>query len=159
MSSTSIFCDILLFLVLGKANASAWDLIEVNLVSEHYKDNADHSPLSDFEGLFDEFADSQDIPYIKRNLRVLEVRLSGWPTAKYGIRNTKCEEFRQFLSGVKAQKYHLRYASVKCGPMTFYYCMTYSCNPCDFQETSRANTTEYGYSLTTSWSTNSSKKK
>ncbi|KHJ89967.1 hypothetical protein OESDEN_10196 [Oesophagostomum dentatum] len=110
-------------------------MIEVKLVSEHYKDTAEHRALDDFQELFDKFAETHNLHYNKRNFRILESYPNGLPISKYGIRNTNCEEFRRFLSGIKAQKYHLQYASVKCGPMTFSYCMAFSCNPYEFQGT------------------------
>ncbi|VDM79612.1 unnamed protein product [Strongylus vulgaris] len=81
---------------------------------------------------FDEFAESHGLHYNKRNLRELELYESaadGATVGKYGARHTNCEEFRQFLSGIKAQKYHLQYASVKCGAMTFSFCMAFACQP------------------------------
>ncbi|CAJ0596691.1 unnamed protein product [Cylicocyclus nassatus] len=106
----------------------AWDMVEVLLASEHTKDFAYHSALDDFQELFDEFAETHGLHYNKRNFRELETYYNGVQVAKYGLRNTNCEEFRQFLSGIKAQKYHLQYASVSCGPMTFSFCMAFSCD-------------------------------
>ncbi|ETN81382.1 hypothetical protein NECAME_08511 [Necator americanus] len=110
-------------------------MVEVILASEHYDNNSKHHYLDDFSELFDEFAEQQGIHINKRNFREIETNISGLPVAKYGLRGIDCEQFRQFLSGIKAQKYHLQYASVKCGPMTFSFCMAFSCAPDDFHLT------------------------
>ncbi|CAJ0599144.1 unnamed protein product [Cylicocyclus nassatus] len=121
--------------------ASSWDMVEVLLVSEHYGHNSQHSALDDFNDLFDEFAESQGIHFNKRNFRELQTNTNGLFLAKYGLRGIDCEGFRKFLSGIKAQKYHLHYASVKCGPATFSLCMAFSCEP---YEVSRIATTTSG---------------
>ncbi|VDM82016.1 unnamed protein product [Strongylus vulgaris] len=107
-------------------------MVEVLLASEHYTNSSYHSALDDFRDLFDEFAEQSGTHYDKRNLRELETYISGLPVARYGLRNTDCEQFRQFLSGIKAQRYHLQYASVKCGAMTFSYCMAFACDPFEY---------------------------
>ncbi|CAJ0596690.1 unnamed protein product [Cylicocyclus nassatus] len=116
------------------ASSSSWDMVEVLLASDLKSNSSQHSAaLDDFQELFDEFADTHRLHYNKRNFRVLETyNTDGFQVAKYGLRNTNCEEFRQFLSGIKAQKYHLQYAAVRCGPMTFSYCMAFLCPPFEF---------------------------
>ncbi|RCN51218.1 hypothetical protein ANCCAN_02579 [Ancylostoma caninum] len=88
--------------------------------------------LDDFYDLFDEFAQQQGIRFHWRNFRKITTFIDGLPVAKYRLRGVDCEQFRRFLSGVKAQKYHLHYAAVRCGPMTFSFCMAFSCTPEDF---------------------------
>ncbi|EYC39973.1 hypothetical protein Y032_0634g907 [Ancylostoma ceylanicum] len=107
-------------------------MVEVTLASEYYdKDNMKYA-LDDFSDLFDEFAQQQGIRFHRGNFREIDTFINGLPVAKYGLRGVDCEQFRQFLSGVKAQKYHLQYAAVKCGPMTFSFCMAFSCTPEDY---------------------------
>ncbi|KHJ96667.1 hypothetical protein OESDEN_03362 [Oesophagostomum dentatum] len=117
-----------------QVHASSWEMVEVLLASEHYTNSSKHSALDDFRDLFDEFAEQQGIHYNKRNFRELETYINGLPVAKYGLRGTDCEAFRKFLSGIKAQRYHLQYASVKCGPMTFSFCMAFSCDPFEYRK-------------------------
>ncbi|CAJ0596689.1 unnamed protein product [Cylicocyclus nassatus] len=114
------------------AFSSPWDMVEVLLVSEYNNNQNYHKAQDDFMELFDEFAETHGLHYNKRNLRRLETYSGSYQMAKYGLRNTNCEDFRKFLSGIKAQKYHLQYASVSCGPMTFSYCMAFSCGPYDY---------------------------
>ncbi|KHJ93347.1 hypothetical protein OESDEN_06743 [Oesophagostomum dentatum] len=131
--------------------SSTWGMVEVLLASEHHRKTPQHSELDDFNELvgntfcrsllpfmalnlqFDEFAQSQGLHLNKRNFRELETNINGLPAARYGLRHIDCEEFRKFLSGIKAQKYHLEYAKVSCGPMSFSFCMAFSCDPDDYQ--------------------------
>ncbi|RCN52516.1 hypothetical protein ANCCAN_01214 [Ancylostoma caninum] len=106
-------------------------MVQVTLASEYYDNNMKYA-LDDFNDLFDEFAQQQGIRFHRGNFREIETFIKGLPVAKYGLRGVDCEQFRQFLSGVKAQRYHLQYAAVKCGPMTFSFCMAFSCTPEDF---------------------------
>ncbi|KAK6744741.1 hypothetical protein RB195_011454 [Necator americanus] len=135
--------SLLLVAVVQHVLSSSWEMITVTLGSEHYTDNGKHSALDDFHELFDEFAEQQGIHFNKRNFREIETNISGLPVAKYGLRGVDCEQFRQFLSGIKAQKYHLQYASVKCGPMTFSFCMAFSCTADDFHLTTTAAAGRY----------------
>ncbi|VDN27217.1 unnamed protein product, partial [Cylicostephanus goldi] len=66
---------------------------------------------------------------------------NGLPVAKYGLRYTNCEQFRQFLSGTNLrQRYHLQYASVKCGRMRFSYCLGFVCDGENYSTVSTAGT-------------------
>ncbi|KAK6744718.1 hypothetical protein RB195_011437 [Necator americanus] len=113
--------------------SSPWEMVEVTLAGEHTSSNySRHNSFDDFFELFDEFAEQQGIHFNKRNFREIEANINGFPVSKFGLRGVDCEQFRQFLNGIKAQKYHLQYASVKCGPMTFSFCMAFSCSPVDF---------------------------
>ncbi|KHJ80674.1 hypothetical protein OESDEN_19648, partial [Oesophagostomum dentatum] len=67
-------------------------MVEVLLASEHYTKNSQHSEMDDFHELFDEFAETHGIHYNKRNFRELETNINGLPVAKFGLRNTNCEE-------------------------------------------------------------------
>ncbi|KAK6744728.1 hypothetical protein RB195_011445 [Necator americanus] len=134
--------SLLLVVIFQHVLSSPWEMVEVILASEHY--NGKHHYLDDFFELFDEFAEQEGIHINKRNFREIQTNINGLPVAKYGLRGVDCEKFRQFLSGIKAQKYHLQYASVKCGPMTFSLCMAFSCAPDDFHlTTTRAPTTAW----------------
>ncbi|EYC18986.1 hypothetical protein Y032_0025g1098 [Ancylostoma ceylanicum] len=123
---------LLVVAIVDHASSSPWEMVEVTLASEYYdKDNMKYA-LDDFSDLFDEFAQQQGIRFHRGNFREIDTFINGLPVAKYGLRGVECEQFRQFLSGVKAQKYHLQYAAVRCGPMTFSFCMAFSCTPEDF---------------------------
>ncbi|KHJ93348.1 hypothetical protein OESDEN_06744, partial [Oesophagostomum dentatum] len=123
----------LLVVAFEHAHANNWDMVEVLLASEHHRKIPQHSELDDFYELLDEFAQSQGVHLNRRNFRELETNINGLPAAKYGLRHIECEEFRKFLSGIKAQKYHLEYAKVSCGPMSFSFCMAFSCDPDQYQ--------------------------
>ncbi|ETN82886.1 hypothetical protein NECAME_17614 [Necator americanus] len=125
--------------------SSPWEMITVVLGSDHSNKIGMHDALDDFYELFDEFAEQQSIHFHKRNFRELQRNISGLPVAMYGLRGVDCEQLRQFLSGIRAQKYHLQYASVKCGPMTFSFCMGFSCNPDDFGVNGYNRTTHTAY--------------
>ncbi|RCN51217.1 hypothetical protein ANCCAN_02578 [Ancylostoma caninum] len=110
-------------------------MVEVTLTSEYHgyhTEDINSYALDDFHDLFDEFAQQQGIRLHRGNFREITTFNYGLPVAKYGLRGVNCEQFRQFLSGVKAQKYHLQYAAVRCGPMTFSFCMAFSCTPENF---------------------------
>ncbi|RCN51417.1 hypothetical protein ANCCAN_02368 [Ancylostoma caninum] len=121
----------LLLAVVEHVNSSPWEMVEVTLASE-YNNSTMNYALDDFHDLFDEFAQQQGIRFHRGNFREIAAFINGLPVAKYGLRGVDCEQFRQFLSGIKAQKYHLQYAAVRCGPMTFSFCMAFSCTPDDF---------------------------
>ncbi|CAJ0598370.1 unnamed protein product [Cylicocyclus nassatus] len=129
--------------VFGHASSS-WEMVEVLLASDHYNNvTQQHTALYDFIELFDEFAEQNGLHFNKRNFRQLEAYISGLPVARYGIRNIDCEAFRNFLSGVKAQRYHLQYASVKCGGMTYSFCMGFACDPYGYVTASPYSTTAW----------------
>ncbi|EYB85733.1 hypothetical protein Y032_0292g1587 [Ancylostoma ceylanicum] len=144
-----LLLSLLLVAIVEHVHSSPWEMVEVTLASEYYSNNTIKYALDDFHDLFDEFAQQQGIRFHRGNFREIATFINGLPVAKYGLRGVDCEQvllcppqpieieyvslqFRQFLSGVKAQKYHLQYAAVKCGPMTFSFCMAFSCAPEDF---------------------------
>ncbi|EYC34761.1 hypothetical protein Y032_1493g3897, partial [Ancylostoma ceylanicum] len=115
--------------IIEHVRSSPWEMVEVTLVSENYGNGTFKYALDEFHDLFDEFAQQQGIRFHRGNFREI---LASNDTAKYGLRGVHCEQFRQFLSGVKAVKYHLQYAAVKCGAMTFSFCLAFSCTPEEF---------------------------
>ncbi|EYB88852.1 hypothetical protein Y032_0240g3341 [Ancylostoma ceylanicum] len=131
-----------IFKVVKLVHSSPWEMVEVTLASEYSDSNAKNHALDDFNDLFDEFAQQQGIRLHRGNFREIQSFINGLPVAKYGLRGVDCEQFRKFLSGVKAQKYHLKYAAVKCGPMTFSFCMAFSCTPEDFYGTTTTTTSK-----------------
>ncbi|EYC18987.1 hypothetical protein Y032_0025g1099 [Ancylostoma ceylanicum] len=127
-----LLCSLLIVAIVEHVSSSPWEMVEVTLASEYYGNDTIKYALDDFADLFDEFAQQQGIRFHRGNFRAIATFINGLPVAKYGLRGVECEQFRQFLSGVKAQKYHLQYAAVRCGPMTFSFCMAFSCTPEDF---------------------------
>ncbi|KHJ96669.1 hypothetical protein OESDEN_03364 [Oesophagostomum dentatum] len=107
-----------------------WEMVEVKFATEHNtgSTNNDYLHISDdYITLFDEFAAKHGIHFNKRNFRLFGTYPDTGLTT-FGMRAVNCEQFRMFLSGITAQKYHIEYASVKCAELSFTLCLTFSCD-------------------------------
>ncbi|RCN26758.1 hypothetical protein ANCCAN_27515 [Ancylostoma caninum] len=123
--------------VYAKPHWSTANSMDVILESEReYNKENWETMYDDFDELFDAFAKRQGSHFNKRNLQ----RDEGFyqydvPKAKYGVHGADCMEFIKFLLDLRPQKFHLRYAHVRCGRMTFSLCLAFSCPNYGFNNT------------------------
>ncbi|KAL6725820.1 hypothetical protein Aduo_007848 [Ancylostoma duodenale] len=116
--------------VYARPHWSTANTMDVILESERqYNKENWETMYDDFDELFDAFAQRQGSHFNKRNLQ----RDEGFyqypvPKAKYGVHGADCLEFQKFLLELRPQKYHHRYAHVRCGRMTFSICLAFSCS-------------------------------
>ncbi|KAL6739203.1 hypothetical protein Aduo_012680 [Ancylostoma duodenale] len=125
--------------VYAKPHRFTTDSIDVVLESDRpYHQDELEDMYDEFDEVFNEFGKLHKIYFHKRNLeRDEKFPHQGLSMAKYGVRGADCLEFQQFLLELRPQKYHLKYAHVDCGRMSFSICLAFSCPKDDFHFTSR----------------------
>ncbi|KHJ95025.1 hypothetical protein OESDEN_05035 [Oesophagostomum dentatum] len=107
---------------------SSSNIIEVVLASTY--NGTDNSEIDIFYDLLHDFEDSYKYHLSRRNFRKLETNINGLPMAKFGLKSVNCKDLLEFLKGIRRpRKYHLKYASVKCGGLSFPLCMVPPCDP------------------------------
>ncbi|ETN81384.1 hypothetical protein NECAME_08513 [Necator americanus] len=104
-------------------------MAEVTLVSDN---PAIHKSFDDFLGLFDKFSDDYGVHFNRWNFREKRTLTGGFPTGQYRLLGVSCEQLREFLNDIEGEIYHLRYSSLKCGPMMFTFCFSFSCTADDY---------------------------
>ncbi|EYC44729.1 hypothetical protein Y032_0452g1700 [Ancylostoma ceylanicum] len=115
--------------VYAKPHWSTANTMEVILEADREYNKEDLENMYDeFDDLFDAFAKRNGTHYTKRDLQRDETFYQyGRTMTKYGVHGADCQQFQKFLLELRPQKYHLRYAHVRCGRMTFSVCLAFSC--------------------------------
>ncbi|CAJ0596688.1 unnamed protein product [Cylicocyclus nassatus] len=117
----------LCFAIPENGQSKSTNIIQIVFGSEY--DSAVVRPShidEDFHELFDEFTAYSGVQFHKGNFRHF-ASLSTPTLGVFGMKDVNCEQFRGFLSGIRASRHHLEYARVECGPVTFSTCLTFDC--------------------------------
>ncbi|KHJ83370.1 hypothetical protein OESDEN_16933 [Oesophagostomum dentatum] len=101
--------------------------IELVLASTHK--GTGNSEIDTFYDLLHDFARSHQHYFDRGNFLEYDTNINDLPVAKFGLDLVNCDDLLEFLRSIKPKKYHLKYASVKCGGQFYPLCLIPPCDP------------------------------